>query len=307
MASSDGGARRAGAGRARPAMPWLASRVTCGDEGLLWLVHVLEPTRQEDADDDDLVDRVVYEMVRILDHVGALADQEANARWSGRRRVRRDRQCADGLREGDQCRAGGDGPGRPRGCRWGSGRGATGRAVAGEVLGPGDDVLGRPEALDLEASALGRGHDGPQVGVLARALHDAAPPPVVGDVHHRGERPVDADRPGLAGRDRLGALHRPRVPWPSHRDQHRDDGAQAVDDVEAEQRRDAVVNALDRQPLRPVDLGRVCHEQQRARPTLGERLLDLAGCLRRGPDRRVRRAVRRLEANVGSSCRARRC
>src|SRR3712207_7169005 len=47
------------------------------------------------------------------------------------------------------------------------------------------------------------------------------------------------------------------------RDRHREDRAQAVDDVEAEQRGDPVPVALHGEPLQSVDLGRVGDEQQR--------------------------------------------
>ncbi len=76
-------------------------------------------------------------------------------------------------------------------------------AVAGEVLGTGDDPLGRAELAALEAADLGRRDRRAEVRILAGALDDAAPARVAGDVDHRRERPVDADRPRLAGGDGL--------------------------------------------------------------------------------------------------------
>ena len=82
------------------------------------------------------------------------------------------------------------------------------------------------------------------------------------------------DGAGLAGGDRLAALDGLGVPGRGHRDRHREDGAQPVDHVEAEQQRDAEPVALDREPLQAVDLGRIGDEQQRARATLLQLRLD---------------------------------
>ena len=154
-------------------------------------------------------------------------------------------------------------------------------AVPREVLGPGDHALGRPEPLALEAAHLGGADGRAEERVLACALDDAAPARVARDVDHRREGPVDADRPGLPGGDGLPALDDVRVPRRRHRDRHREDRAQAVDHVEAEQRRDAVPVALDRQPLEPVGLGRVGDEQQRPDLAAREGGLDQRGLLRR--------------------------
>ena len=50
-----------------------------------------------------------------------------------------------------------------------------------------------------------------------------------------------------------------------------------MDDIEAEQQRDAETVARQRQPLESVDLGRIGQEQQRSCLAAPERLLDLAG------------------------------
>ena len=119
-------------------------------------------------------------------------------------------------------------------------------------------------SLALEAADLGDGDRGAEERILAGALDDAAPPRIAGDVHHRGEGPVDAHGAGLARGDGLTALDRLGVPRRRHRDRYREDRAQPVDDVEAEQHRDAEPIAVEREPLEPVDLGRVGHEQQRS-------------------------------------------
>jgi hypothetical protein len=127
--------------------------------------------------------------------------------------------------------------------------------VPAEVFGAGDDSAGA-----LEAADLCRGDRGAQYGILAGALDDPAPARITGDVDHGGERPVNAHRAGLAAGDGLAPLDDVRVPGGGHGDRHREDGAQTVDHIEAEQRRDAVPIALDGEPLQPVDLGRVGDE-----------------------------------------------
>ncbi|WSG36433.1 hypothetical protein OHA72_34135 [Dactylosporangium sp. NBC_01737] len=170
------------------------------------------------------------------------------------------------------------------------------RAVPGEMLGTGDDAVIR----SLETAHLGGGDRGTQDRVLTRALDDAAPPGIAGDVHHRRERPVDADRAGLPRGDRLPALDRLDVPRRRHRDRHREDRAQPVDDVEPEQHGDPGPVALHGEPLQAVDLGGVGHEQQRPRLAAPERRLHRPRLLPHvQAERRVRlRARRQLEVEV---------
>ena len=52
------------------------------------------------------------------------------------------------------------------------------------------------------------------------------------------------------------------IPGGRHRDRHRKDRAEPVNDVETEQHRDAEAVAFDREPLQAVDLGRIGDEQQ---------------------------------------------
>ena len=139
---------------------------------------------------------------------------------------------------------------------------AAGRAVAGEVFGAGQDAL-RPE-VSLEAADLGGGHRGGQHRILPRALDDATPAGVPRDVDHGGERPVDADGAGLARGDSLALLRRRGVPGRGGRDRHREDRAEAVDDVEAEEQRDAQPRVLDGAALQAVGQRGVAHEQHRA-------------------------------------------
>ena len=65
-----------------------------------------------------------------------------------------------------------------------------------------------------------------------------------------------------------------RVPRGGQRDRHRQDGAEAVDHVEAEEQRDAVPVARQRELLQPVDLGGLGHEEQRSRLAARQGRLD---------------------------------
>ena len=139
------------------------------------------------------------------------------------------------------------------------------RAVAGEVLGTGDHALGRADLLPLEAADLGGRDGGAEERVLARALDDAAPARIAGDVDHRRERPVDARGACLTRGDGLTAFDRLRIPRGGQRDRHRKDRAQPMDHVKAEQHRDPEPMTLDREPLQTIDLPWIGHEQQRTR------------------------------------------
>lgn len=82
---------------------------------------------------------------------------------------------------------------------------------------------------------------------------------------------MDTNSARLAGGHGLTTFDGLRVPRGRHGDRDREDGAQSVDDVEADQQRDAEAVALDREPLQAVDLGRVGEKQQRT----GNALLQL--------------------------------
>ena len=89
-------------------------------------------------------------------------------------------------------------------------------AVAGQVLGAGDDAFGRTDVVALEAADLGRAHRSAQHRILTGALDDATPPRIAGDVHHGRERPVDADRARFAGGDDLAVFDRRGIPGGGH-------------------------------------------------------------------------------------------
>jgi hypothetical protein len=76
---------------------------------------------------------------------------------------------------------------------------------------------------------------------------------------------VNARGAGLAGGDRLPALDGLRIPGRRHGDGHREDRTEPVNDVEAEEQGDTETVAIDGQPLQPIDLRWIRHEQQRSR------------------------------------------
>ena len=157
---------------------------------------------------------------------------------------------------------------------------AEGVAVAGEVLGPGDDPLGCAELGPWKPRTWAAATAAPRYGSSPGTLDDPAPPRVAGDVDHRREGPVDADRPGLAGRRRpdprsivsgsqeaaiaIGTGKMVRSPWMTSK---------------PNSTRDAEAVALDREPLQAVDLGRIGDEQQRTGDALPQLRLHHRGLL----------------------------
>ena len=119
-------------------------------------------------------------------------------------------------------------------------------AVGGEMLGRGGEA---GEAVALEAAHLGLGEAGGDEGVLARALGDPAPARVAGDVEHRREGEVEAGGGGLPGGEAGGLLPERGVEGAGLGEGDREDGAEAVQDVEAEEERDAEAGLLDGEAL----------------------------------------------------------
>ncbi len=105
----------------------------------------------------------------------------------------------------------------------------------------------------LEALDLGLGEAGADVRVLAGAFGDAAPARVAGDVEHRREGEVEAGGLGLVGGEAGGFLPEGGVEGAGLGERDREDGAEAVDDVEAEEERDAEAGFLDGDALGVAD------------------------------------------------------
>ena len=116
----------------------------------------------------------------------------------------------------------------------------------------------------LEAVDLGFGHAGAEEGIFAGAFHDAAPAGIAGDVDHGSEGPVDAGGAGFAGGHGLRVLGGRGVPTGGHGDGDGVDGAEAVDDVEAEEERNVEAALLDGDVLEAIDFGGVGEEEEGA-------------------------------------------
>src|SRR5580765_3397477 len=62
-------------------------------------------------------------------------------------------------------------------------------AVACEMLHASEDVIGRADEIALKSTNLCGGHGGAEIGIFARAFHDAAPARIASNVEHRGKGP----------------------------------------------------------------------------------------------------------------------
>src|SRR5271170_1939056 len=138
-------------------------------------------------------------------------------------------------------------------------------------------MFGRADIWALKAVDLCDGHRRAQVRILARAFDDAAPAWVAGDVEHGREGPLDADGAGLPRGDGLPFFFDRRIPGSGHRDGHGEDGAEAMNDVEAEDERDVEAGLLDGDVLELVDHGGVGHKQQRSKLALGDGIRYFSG------------------------------
>src|SRR6185437_9273118 len=70
---------------------------------------------------------------------------------------------------------------------------AVRRAVTREVLHARDYRIG-PQFIALEPAHLRPRHGRPQIGILARAFHNAPPACIARNIHHRRKRPLDSRR-----------------------------------------------------------------------------------------------------------------
>ncbi len=129
-----------------------------------------------------------------------------------------------------------------------------GEAVAGEVLGARGEAVGVARVVALEAAHERGGEAAREHRRLAERLGDPAPARLLGDVDHRRERPRDPVDDGLAGRDLADLLGEVGVEGGGDAERDRAHRAVAVDDVAAEEQRDAEAAALDGVALGGVDV-----------------------------------------------------
>src|SRR5579875_258990 len=137
------------------------------------------------------------------------------------------------------------------------------------MLWPCQDLFEVADLFTLEPSHLGCSHSGPEVGVFAGALDHAAPARVPRYVDHGRESPMDPNRSCLTRRHCLGSFDHLGAPRRRHRDRYREDGAQAVDDVEAEQQGDAMgLPSMARRCSRFTSAGSLTNNTEPAPPRL---------------------------------------
>lgn len=122
-------------------------------------------------------------------------------------------------------------------------------SVTREMLRAGENGVRRREIVALESPDAGPGDERPEVGVLPRSLHDAAPARVAGDVYHRCESPLqarcrsfDGGHPGRG----FDGLHIPRT---TLGEGHGRNSFIAVDYVQREDQGNAQPGLLDGDPL----------------------------------------------------------
>jgi hypothetical protein len=89
--------------------------------------------------------------------------------------------------------------------------------------------------------------------IFAVRLSDAAPAGIATDVDHRRERPVDAGAAGLGGCDAGGALNEFWVPARRLAERNREDCSVTMNDVAADEQRNAEPTLFARQSLGLVD------------------------------------------------------
>src|SRR5882757_1529582 len=96
------------------------------------------------------------------------------------------------------------------------------------------DVIRAADRIALESAHLSLSHARTEIGIFPGAFHNAPPPRISCDVHHRRKGPSNADRTGFSGRHTLHTLRFGWIPRGSERERNRIDRAEAVNNVVAE-------------------------------------------------------------------------
>ncbi len=150
------------------------------------------------------------------------------------------------------------------------------RAVEGEMLDAGHDLVIVAEIVALVALDHGTGDGRTEEWIFARAFGGASPAWVTADVDHRAEGPADACRRSLARGDTgrfLDRLHVPRARQPQRNGEHR---LVAVDNVHAENQRNAEAAFLDSHALEIADLLDTFDVEDAAYLAVGDHLANIA-------------------------------
>ena len=107
-------------------------------------------------------------------------------------------------------------------------------AVAGKMLDADQDAV-RSELGTLKSIDLRSSHGSAQVRILAGAFHNAAPPRVARNIHHRCKCPLDARRARILCSPVLGLFFDRGIPRRGHRQRDRKHGAVSMDYIEPKQ------------------------------------------------------------------------
>src|SRR5690606_4415848 len=111
-------------------------------------------------------------------------------------------------------------------------------AASGKMFRAGEDSIDARKVVTLKAAHPGARDGAAEERILAGGFHDAAPTRIAGDVDHGGEGPMLTGGGRLNGGDALGFFDGGEIPGSGLAEVDREDGAVAVDDVEAEEERD---------------------------------------------------------------------
>ncbi len=145
------------------------------------------------------------------------------------------------------------------------------------MLGAGRDGPGAGQVLTLEPFDRRRCEHAGQVRVFAEALGDAPPAGIARDVDHRREGPVDPGGGGFQRRHPGAAPHQIGVEGRRQSQRNGQHRLEAVDDVAADQQRDAEPALLHRDALHLVDDVDVDLVEDRSDPAALDRLSEVVG------------------------------
>ena len=137
-------------------------------------------------------------------------------------------------------------------------------AVTCEVLGAGRDGPGRGPVFTLQTPDHGGGEPARQVGILAEALGDTAPPGIARNVDHGRQGPVHTGPRRFQRRVSRTPLDELRVPGrglSQGNGQHR---PESVNHIPGQQQRDSETAFLHGDPLQLVRHVHIDHVEQRA-------------------------------------------
>lgn len=129
------------------------------------------------------------------------------------------------------------------------------RTISGEMLRAGEHASRIAQILALEPAHASSRHRLAEAGILARAFGDATPALVTRDIDHWCEGPVNAKRCGFERRAARGELRQIGVERSGLGQRDREDRAQPMDDIGAEDQRNTQPGFLQRHALHRATAG----------------------------------------------------